>query len=455
MTVKVTEAAVQSDSTHQAEMLIEEARQLQQRHRRRRWAVIVAVALIIAAALVVAAGGGRNPTHSLTVNSSRHRRSSGTTTYNAAAGIPGGQHVESVQQVGGQTSWVFTLNVVAQSNGGQGIEWTNDGGRTWRDATPNGYNRFEGDRSIASLFALTPTRAWIVVAPVEPKRSTSETVLTTENAGRSWSRLGSLPLLDCSLEFLSARFGVCTSAPGASDAAPLKLAVTSDGGRTWTTTFDNVAGFANGPPGAGDNGLPYECDKTFTLTAPSTVWAEGWCNATNAFLYRSTDSGRHWTLVSTVQPSPIVEGGAEFTGPVVLSGRNGAVAFEEGHFSLVYVSHNGGTSFTPVYPPGPKRPWTIDIVSAKVWRLTFRNHILGTDDGGRSWFNLPSNAFASPAIQRAQRWGTGAPDSMAFTSSSFGWMTWFDGNGEDLMVTRNNGQTWKRVAVPGTEKQRD
>lgn len=455
MTTEVAEVTVRSDSTHESEMIIEEARQLQQRHRRRRWAVVVAVAFIIGAALVVASGGGRNPSRSLPVKSSPHHHSSGTTSYNAAAGILGGQYVQSVQQVGGQTSWVFTLNVVAQSNGGQGIEWTNNGGRTWRDATPNGYNRFEGDRFIERLFALTPTRAWIVVGPVEPKRTTSETVLTTENAGRSWSRVGSLPLLGCSLEFLSARFGVCASAPGASNSAPVKLAVTSDGGRTWTTTFDNFAGFANGPPGSGDNGLPYECDKTFTLTAPSTVWAQGWCNATNAFLYRSTDSGRHWTLASAIQPSPIVEGGAEFTGPVVLSGRSGAVAFEEGRFSLVYVTHNGGASFTPVYAPGPERPWTIDIVSAKVWRLTFRNLILGTDNGGRSWFNLPSNAFASPAIRRSQRWGTGAPNSMDFTSSSFGWMTWLNGNGQDLTVTHNNGQTWKSVHVPGTAKQPD
>lgn len=369
--------------------------------------------------------------------------------------IPGGQFVESLWPVGGQTSWVFTLNVVAASDGGQGIELTNNGGRTWRDVTPTGFSRFQGNRFIADLFALTPTRAWIVVEPGDPKQSSSEWLLTTDNAGRSWSRVGSLPLFDCSLDFVSARYGVCYSAPGASNSAPLELAATSDGGRKWKTTFDNKAGFANAPPGAGDNGLPYECDKTVELSSPLTVWAEGWCNATIAFLYRSIDGGRHWTLVSTAQPSPIVVGGAEFTGPVVLKGRSGAVAFEEGRFSLVYVSHDGGASFTPVYPPGPERLWTVDIVSPKVWRLTYRNEILETNNGGLSWLKRSSNAFTSPAIRRSQRWSTGAPNSVNFTSSSFAWMTWLNGNGEDLMVTRNDGQTWNRVAVPGTGNKRD
>jgi hypothetical protein len=440
-------------STDPLEMVIREARRLQRRHRRRRWAIFLFVLIVIAAALLVAAGGGRNPSRGLTLNSSSSR-SSATSGYNVSGVIPGGQTVQSVWPVGGETSWVFTLNVTASSHGGQGIELTNNGGRTWRDVTPMGYNRFGGDRFIGGFFALTKTRAWLLIGPSNPKRATNETVLTTDNAGRSWSRSGSLPFLDCSLEFFSARAGICSFSPGASNSAPLELAVTINGGRTWTTTFDNFAGYANPAPGAGDNGLPYDCDKTFNLSSPSTVWAEGWCNATQAFLYRSVDDGHHWTLASARQPTPILEGGAWFTGPVVLVGRKAAVAFEDGHFSLVYASHDGGATFTPVYPPGPERPWTIDIVSPSVWRLTFRNQNLGTNDGGRSWFGTSDNAFESPVIRRSQRWSNGAPNSVTFATPSFGWMIWSIANGEDVTVTRNGGRTWTQVSVPGTGRLR-
>jgi photosystem II stability/assembly factor-like uncharacterized protein len=453
ITTTTAEPIVHDTSTDPYEMLIKEARRLQRRQRRRRWAVALTLVVAVAAVLVVTAGGGRIPSRGRAIKASRSPASSATNGDNASTLIPSGQFVESVWPVGGQTSWVFTLNVAALAGGGQGIEWTNDGGKTWRDATPAGYSRFAGNRFIGSMFALSGTRAWLLVGPGAPTPSTKVTLLTTDDAGRSWSRVGTIPLAGCSLDFVTPLDGVCTSAPGAMNTAPLELATTSDGGRTWTTTFNNTADYTG--VSTRDGGLPYECDKKFVVTPPSTVWAEGWCNATNAFLYRSTDGGRHWALASAAQPSPLVGGGAEFTGPVVLSGREGAVAFEEGNFSLVYVTRNGGDSFTPVYPPGPERPWTVDIVSPNVWRLTFRNQILGTNDGGASWFGATSNAFASPVIRYSQRWSTGAPNSLNFTSTSFGWMTWSTGNGNDVMVTRNGGRTWRRVAVPGTSTQRN
>jgi photosystem II stability/assembly factor-like uncharacterized protein len=451
MTTEVVEPKTKDVSTEPSEMLIREARQLQRRYRRRRWAILFTLVAVIVAVVVGAAGGGRSPSRGLTLNASPSSRSNATRSDGASAVIPGGQFVQSLWPVGGQTSWAYTQNVAALSNGGQGIELTNNGGRTWRDVTPNGYNRFVGDRFIGGFFALTPTRAWLITGPSDPKRAASETVLTTDNAGRSWSRVGSLPHLDCSLRFFSARSGLCTFGLEASNSAPLEVDVTSNGGRTWTTTFDNSAGYANGPAGAGDNGLPYECDKAFILTPPATVWAEGACNATIAFLYRSTDDGRHWSLASATQPSRLVGGGSEFTGPVVLSGSQGAVAFEEGSFSLVYVTRDGGATFTPVYPPGPERPWTIDVVSPTEWRLSIRNQILVTNNGGVSWTGMTSNAFDSKALRRSQRWSDGAPNALHFTSPSFGWMTWFNGNGLYVMDTRNGGRTWTRVAVPGTE----
>jgi hypothetical protein len=449
VTLSPTRPPDQEEFPDPAELLIKEARR--QSRRRRFVNGLLVVAIVAAATIVITNGGNRSPSRLPTIPPSR---GSGSTTVNdndAGAAVPGGQAVLSLWPVGGQASWVDTVNESALSHGGQGIEWTGNGGRTWRDVTPPGDSYGAGNHFIGDFFALTSTRAWLVAGPVEPGRANSTTVLMTSDAGRRWVALGSLPLSGCSLNFITPLDGVCTFAPGASNSAPVEVATTFNGGRSWTKVFDNFAGMMGGYP-AKDGGLPFSCDKYFAVTPPQTLWAEGWCDATISFLYRSTDDGRHWVSTDVTPPSPLVGGGSEFVGPVVLDGREGAVAFQEANFSLIDVTRDGGTTFTPVYPPGPERPWTIDIVTPTTWRLAWRNEILGTNNGGTSWFAVVGNAFSSHSVRYSQRWGNGAPYAMHFTSPSFGWLEWNTASGYTVMTTRDGGRIWHAVAVPGTGK---
>jgi hypothetical protein len=432
-----------------AELLIKEARQ--QSRRRRFVNGLLVVVMIAAATLVITDGGNRSPSRVPTVPPSPGSGSATTNGSNVGVAVPGGQSVLSLWPVGGETSWVDTENEAALSHGGQGIEWTGNGGRTWHDVTPSGDSYGVGNRFIGNFFALTSTRAWLSLGTVEPERSNRTALMTTSDSGRRWVRVGSLPLGGCSLSFITMRDGVCTSAPGAMNSAPIEVSATFNGGRSWTRIFDNFAGFTGGS-GSPDGGVPYECDKDFTVSPPHTVWAEGWCNATQSFLYRSTDNGRHWVSAVVIPPTPLVGGGSEFIGPVVLAGRHGAVAFQEANFSMIDVTNNGGATFRPVYPPGTERPWTIDVVTPVMWRLAWRNEILGTNNGGASWFAVMGNAFASPSVRWSQRWSNGAPSSLNFTSSSFGWLDWGTGGGETVMTTRDGGRIWNLVAVPGTRK---
>ena len=77
--------------------------------------------------------------------------------------------------------------------------------------------------------------------------------------------------------------------------------------------FDNFAGMMRGHPAA-NRDCPSRATKTSTLTPPQTVWAEGWCNATVSFLYRSADDGRHWVAANVTTPSPFAGGGASRSG---------------------------------------------------------------------------------------------------------------------------------------------
>jgi hypothetical protein len=446
MTLTSTRPPHQEDYGDPTKLLIKEARR--QSRRRRFVNGLLVIAMIVAATLAITDGGSRSPSRAPIIGDPHGSGSTTINGSNAGTVVPGGQSVLSLWPVGGQTSWVDTENETALTHAGQGIDWTGNGGRTWRNVTPMGYSYAVGDRSIGDFYALSSTRAWLGVVSIEPGGRKGATLLATTDSGRSWSPVGSLPL-NCSPMFVSALLGVCTSAPGASNAAPVEVAATFNGGRSWNKIFDNFAGMSEGYP-AKDHGLPYSCDKEFSMSPPHTVWAEGWCNATQFFLYRSTDDGRRWSSEVMRPPAPPVEGGAGFTGPVVLSGRRGAVGFQEGRVSVIAVTGDGGTVFTPVYPPGPRRPWAVDIVTPTTWRLAWRSEILGTNNGGATWFAVDGNAFASRSVRYSQRWGNGAPYALHFTSRLTGWLEWETANGFTVMITRDDGRIWNTVPIPGT-----
>lgn len=426
------------------ELLIKEARR---RARLRRWVIIVVSLLVAVATTVVLTGGAqRIPPKSSHLRSQPPSRSGATGGHSATTPvIPGGQSIQSVWPVSGTSMWVFTTNEKT-AYGPQGIEWTSNGGRTWRNATPANYRISVGRYSLGPFFALSSKRAWVASGWSAPSQESPPTLLSTNDGGRSWSVVGTVPSTPCIMNFSSASNGVCASSNGAGGSAPLALYATHNGGATWVKVFDNISGFAGGGP-SGDGGLPFGCDKSVSTTTSGVVWAEFSCDASAAVLYRSVNSGRSWSAVAMTQPSPAVLGGGWFRGPVILKGEQGAVAFAEGHSSLVYVTHDGGRSFVPIYPPGPRRPWVIDVVTPSLWRLAYGNQIIGTNDAGASWFGLSSHTIATAAIRHAETYGIA---TLRFSTPNFAWMSWDTGSGYLVSVTRNGGRNWLQVAIPGT-----
>lgn len=264
----VVEAPVREPvSPHDEELLIKEARL---RARRRRWTIGLAL-LVVASTTLIIVGGGKGTTPRGTLARSQSSASSNATdSHNAVtAAVLGGQEVQSVWPVGGETTWVFTMNVTSPYNGAQGVEWTSDGGRSWRNATPAGYSVSGGRYSLGSFFALSAKRAWVVSGWETVANQARPRLLTTNNGGRSWSISGAVPRAVCTLSFSSAADGVCASSNGAGGSAPLLLFATHDGGATWARVFDNTAGFRTG--GTADGGLPFVCDKEFSLTTGNVV----------------------------------------------------------------------------------------------------------------------------------------------------------------------------------------
>jgi hypothetical protein len=189
------------------------------------------------------------------------------------------------------------------------------------------------------------------------------------------------------------------------------------------------------------------------FTSATKGFALFFCNGgSGAIIYESLNGGTTWTSRNVTQPSSVPEGGGGFWGPPVMVGLNAAVSYSVGPDSLVYVTHNGGHSFLPVYPPGKPRRWAVDIVSPSIWRLTRGKDILATNNAGRSWFTVKSDL-----VLESDNPMPGEPPggTLVMATNTDGWF--FEdpfGTHPLLLRTTDGGRQWEKFAVPGTGKLR-
>ncbi len=442
----------ETESRTKEELLIKEARR---RARHRRFAVVLAILVVIAAAIIVTNGGGHHPAaRALSSSPASAPGVAGGSRASTPSGILSGQSVFAVSPVGPGTLWVQTGNETSLKPGGQGLELTTDGGRTWRNSTPAGMNSAADGQVLAPMFALSASRAWVVVDPASPQNpSTRQALWATTDGGRHWAKVGTIPIGFCAPQFWNPDDGICASSLGAGGSAPVKVAVTRDGGRTWHISFNNYPEFGGGAPNpVPANGLPFECDKQFSLTQPHTLWARFWCASAQAILYRSNDFGHTWSAASIQRPRTTIQGGTEFSDPIVMSGERGATALTQGDVGIIYVTTDGGRSFSSVYPPGTPHNWIVDVVTPEIWRLAWHHEIIGTDNAGNSWFSITNSAFTTKSLRSLQTHGSPPPTQMYLTSGTSGWVVWNQGTGKTVLVTHNGGRHWQRVSVPGTTK---
>ena len=381
---------------------------------------LLAVALALEAALVAPApaGAGAPPPREVT----------------------SGLGINQVAPVGASGLWAIVQNEIRPSGGAQRVEVTSDAGATWRTVTPPGLAVDGATRYLTSVSALSTRHAAITYGAVSG--ADRSYLATTSDAGRRWTRVGPLPA-NCSVQFVSPREGTCTVLGGAAGSMAVIIYRTANGGATWRRVFASAPSTTT-PPGS----LPFGCDKTITFETASTGWALFFCNAgSGAIIDATTDGGATWSPRAVTPPRTIPEGGGGFTGPGVFRGARGAVPYVVGTQAAIYVTRNGGHSFAPVYPPGPPRPWAVDVISPTQWRLTLGRQILGTNDAGASWFR-----FTSTTVLRATSYGRGAPPGglVTFTTASDAWLLEnAGGTNAALLRSSNGGRSWRRVAVPG------
>lgn len=272
--------------------------------------------------------------------------------------------------------WAATLKHVWRST---------NAGRHWSDVTPS-------SDAYPVLFAVDDNAAWAAYGGFS---TGPYTIFRTTNGGATWLA-ASAPLQRggiVSLYFVDRTFGSATVSLGfAAGSEGIAILRTANGGASWS-----LAAQTSDPTTtqSSPSGLEFGCDKGLATFGSQTVGViPNQCAGGPATLYRTTDGGFHWSLVSIAQ----------------LDNRGGAAGLASSTTFL--------TSSDAILP----------VITYQAANQATPS-LLVTHDAAASWRN-----FSVPIL-----------GSIDFDSTASGWLL-----GNPLEETSDGGVTWRplRVAAP-------
>jgi len=331
------------------------------------------------------------------------------------------------------------------------IEYTADGGTTWRatklpgisregvlcaaiaggtgwavasdDAGHQRIFRIRAGGAHIDTFALPRAMAGGLTAPIfidedhgwiaalYPRASGDRVVYRTIDGGATWTRVAHRRLQ--ALSFASPTVG--WSSDGSN------VLRTADGGHTWHAAH-------------------HVAEQLFQVVAtPNGAVAWGGRLVTRTqyhdFLDVTTDDGKTWTR----RPGP-----RDFELP---NGWNLFNATDGSHWqqssgNALRVSSDAGRTWEtrPDMPGGRNGPLTVRFSTAEVfWFTSDQGEVFRTTDGGRSWNNV-TRGGEHPVAAPAQP----VPIPLAFVSPTEGWLC----SGPTMLYTTDAGANWKNVTVP-------
>ena len=350
--------------------------------------------------------------------------------------------MSALQPEGAAGAWAWLsayYNGAAPATYAEQVALTTDGGRSWLERTPPGLSQGTARQSIEGLDAVSMTDAWVTYGPVGS--GSPRALVATTDGGRHWARFGQLPSAYCLPQMLTAAVGWCVASVGAMGSEPVLIYRTADGGHHWaleSRSQSSPPSWGPGTPGA----LPFGCDKFVGLSSATVASAAFVCSVGLSPIYLSTDAGRTWGK-RKVEPLPARYGltpgnPAMWTSAPVLEGRLGAVGLSvEGPHdkSLVYRTTDAGATWWPAVPPGPPEDWSVDVVTATIWKLTAGTVVLTTRDAGRTW------STATSALD------FGAQDgALDYVNAEDGWRIPVEGS--PLYRTTDGGRAWEQAPLP-------
>lgn len=402
-----------------AEALFREAR----RRRRRRWLVgVLGLVLALVASVVgleVSRGGtGRPPAQARSGGVPEVHAGPGPSTgAGLAASTP--PAVELMGQAGSGVVWAAGIKSLYVST---------DGGARWRTVTPpNLADQYVAER-ITTLDAVGQNGLWLVLedvpglvplAQAQNGSDRGEGIDRSTDGGRTWT-FSALPgcLQLCgsiALSFVDAEhgFAAVSSDQETPGGRPALLFDTANGGATWqqqSAPPPDLGGVEVGGPTPVPQLLFTSPEDGWAVTGP-TEGPDATTSNPGGVLSRTTDGGTTWSVAPGLPA-----GGLSL--PTFFGRTDGVVLRDPTAPSrpAVYVTHDGGTSWSPVtlpaaafatYKGGALLSGRFSAVDATRWFVVDDTTLYATVDGGRHWTVMhPEPAFeASSAFFTSERDG--------------------------------------------------
>jgi photosystem II stability/assembly factor-like uncharacterized protein len=330
-----------------------------------------------------------------------------------------------------------------ERGGKERILRTADGGLTWRDVSvPADRNPGVTPSPAESAYLMNLTDAWVASASftTSPTGSITSTVTVyrTIDGGNTWEAgtpfevPGEGP---GSLTFLNAQYGWSMAILGAAAGSEaVAIYRTTDGGDTW-----EMVSLTAGIPGESTpSSLPFGCDKSgLGFANPLTGWATGFCPGGPIFFFVSHDGGEAWARDTLPAPSgyPATlysQCQCAFNPPRFFSRQDGFLAvgiYEVKQSWQLYVTHDGGTTWSPNPLPVEQPIGRVDMINVNDGWVTDGTTLYRTEDGGQNWDTV--GPFPTQDMV----------GSLNFVSTSDGWFLVEQG----IYATHDGGQTWTPI----------
>jgi photosystem II stability/assembly factor-like uncharacterized protein len=335
----------------------------------------------------------------------------------------------------------------------QHVLFTSDGGRTWRDTTPQSVlaSTTEGGLSVDAYFASTDA-AWALYAPRKlggPDGQMPLYVWHTVDGGKTWLPSQALDLSDLqngiveyqvpsNLGFLDAQHGWVMLHVGAGMSHDYFAAFTSeDGGLKWKRILDP------------DTKVPImSCEKSgIAFTSPASGWITGNCPGLmpKLFIFHTADGGLTWAAVDL--PAPPGKPTNYFASGVAC-GIN-AIDYSSARvlaLTLTCTNYNNNTAQSWLYASTDGgQSWARRMLPALYTSID----LLGSDEGFLVG-SINSGPDATGAVYHTSNGGadwllttstgwTGLPD---FIDSQNGWVVATHSQVTAFVHTIDGGRTW-------------
>ncbi|GAB4455985.1 MAG: hypothetical protein Kow0070_05230 [Anaerolineales bacterium] len=295
---------------------------------------------------------------------------------------------------------------------------TTDGGVTW-------YNVLGNILPGGAYFA-SANSGWVI--------SRTRTLYHTANGGVTWNQFA-VPFDGGTIQFLDETTGYVFQITGAAmNKQSVALYKTTDGGATWTKTYDNDPTV----PGS-SNTLPLGGHKSgITFSAAATGWIGGDIPTDGYFyFYKTTDSGVTWSRLQLAIPAGYESAFISTTAPKFFNANEAIlpVLMTTGagmRDLFLYSTRDGGNTWTPspAFARSAELPDITSMTHAVSWDWAGVLHV--TTDGGSSWITITPNINLSEDFR-----------GLDFVSPTTGWAVRAPSNGTTLLYqTLDGGYTW-------------